>query len=71
MQPALLAQWPAALSSRTSGENRPDLAQELMTRFPIGKAARMIRAVVAQSYPLAQCRAGLMFTGIGTVFNAA
>src|SRR5438105_4582823 len=67
-QPALLAQWQAALSSRTSGENRPD--QELMTRFPIGKGARIIGAVMAQSYPLARA-AGLMFTGIGTVFNAA
>jgi len=41
-----------------------------MKRFLIGKGARMIRAVVAQSYPLARA-AGLMFTGIGTVFNAA
>src|SRR5215831_15939013 len=51
-QPASLAQWQAALSSRTFGENRPDLAQELMTRFPIDKGARMIRAMLAQSYPL-------------------
>ena len=70
MQPALLAQWQAGLSSRTSGENRPDLAQELMTRFPIGKGARMIRAVMAKSLPLARA-AGLIFTGIGMVFNAA
>jgi len=50
MQPALLAQWQVALSSRTFGKNRPDLAQEL-TRFPIDKGARMIRAMLAQSTP--------------------
>jgi len=52
MQPALLAQWQVALSSRTFGENRRNLAQELTTHFPIDKGARMIRAVVAPSYPL-------------------
>src|SRR5215470_5026892 len=51
-QPALLVQYQVALWSRTFGENRPDLALELMTRFPIGKGARMIRPVLAQSYPL-------------------
>src|SRR5215831_4561150 len=50
-QPALLAQWQGALSSRTFGENRPDLAQEPMTRFPIDKRARMIRAMLAQFTP--------------------
>jgi hypothetical protein len=50
-QPALLAQWQAALSFRTFGENRPDLAQGLMTRFPVDKGARMIRAMLAQSTP--------------------
>jgi hypothetical protein len=57
MQPASLAQWQAGLSSRTSGENRPDLAQELMTRFPIGKGARMIRAVMAKSLAASASRA--------------
>jgi hypothetical protein len=66
----LLAPWQVALWSRTFGENRPNLAQELTTRFPLGKGARMIRAVVALSYPLIVF-AVLNVTGIGTVFNAA
>src|SRR5262249_14164595 len=48
-QPALLVQYQVALWSRTVGENRPDLAQALMTRFPIGKGARMIGPMVARS----------------------
>jgi len=40
-----------------------------MTRFPIDKGARMIRAMLAQSTP--DRAAALNVTGIGTVFNAA
>jgi len=48
IEPALRAQERIALLSLTSGENRPDAAQGLMTRFPKYKGARKIPTMLAQ-----------------------